>query len=288
MTLKQLFKSILYFFKDMGILLSPIIAGVSFANLHEPWQNFINRYFITIVVTTLILSALITILMRIINVFKNNIKIKFNNPDFEVEVKFGDLFKEKNNIVVGFNNYFDTSLGEIISKQSVQGQFEQICYCNNVEKLDNDIKNALKRKRVFANNVNNDKTKGKKKQFPVGTTVAVENNEQKFFLCAYSSMNNDTKAESNIKDFCSSLTCLWEELRIENQCLSISIPVMGTGLSRLPSNKMELLITIIMHFIASSREQIITKKLTVVLNKKDKKEYNLSKIETILKEISEN
>jgi hypothetical protein len=287
MTIKQLLKALYEFMKDMGGFITPIIALVSFAYLYTPWQELLNVFFFDIIVWTLFLSFIFSLFKRIYLKYRNSFTIRFYNPDFQIEVKYGNLFEEKSNIIVGFNNYFDTQMPEVISPSSIQGQFEQLYYKDNIEKLDNDIKNALMRKKIFAN-MNDTKTKGKRKNFPLGSTITVENDKQKFFLCAYSNMNDNAKAESNICILNNSLNELWTEIRNSNQCNPIATAVLGSGLARISASKMELLITIITNFIASSREQVITKKLTIVLNKLDKQKYNLSKIETILKNISEN
>ena len=285
MTIKQLLKIIYEFIKDMGTVITPIVAAVSFACLYNPWHKILEPYFITITIITLIVSFIFSILKRLYLKCRNEFKIKFNNPNFEVEVKYGDLFKEKSNIVIGFNNYFDTQMPEVISPSSIQGQFEQLYYKDNIDKLNSEILNALKRKKCQAIKNNTDKVNGKRLELPIGTTITISNNNRKIFLTAYSKMSERCMAESNITYLTITLNELWDEIRNSGQCNEFAIPVLGSGLARIPVGKMALLCLILLSFITSSKEQIISNKLTITLNKKDKKIYKLSDIEVFLKNL---
>ena len=285
MTIKQLLKIIHEFIKDMGTVITPIVATVSFACLYNSWHKILEPYFITITIITLIVSFIFSILKRLYLKCRNEFKVKFNNPNFEVEVKYGDLFKEKSNIVVGFNNYFDTQMPEVISPNSIQGQFEQLYYKDNIDKLNSEILNALKRKKCQAIGNNTEKTNGKRIELQIGTAITISNNNRKFFLSAYSKMNERCMAESNIKYLTTSLNELWSEIRNSGQCNEFAMPVLGSGLARIPVRKVELLYLILLSFTTFSKEQIISKKLTITLNKNDKSLYNLSDIEMFLKKL---
>lgn len=286
MTIKQLFIIIFEFIKDIGIIFSPIITIVSFAYLYSSWHNFLNSIYLQTIYITLFIGFLYSLSKRIYSFFKESITVQFKNPQFSVTVKYGDLFKEKNNIVIGINNYFDTFLGnQIISPNSIQGQFEEIYYKDNIAKFDEEINTCVERKKVKCVE-NNKKTKGKRKKYPIGTTITLNSNDRCTFLCAYSDMNEMCKAESNIEHLTTSLNELWKEIRNNGECKPVAMALLGTGLSRINISNESILKLILVHFIVSSKEEIITEHLTIVLSKNDKKSYFLSNIENKLKELS--
>lgn len=285
MTIKQLCRILYEFIKDMGTIITPIIALISFACLYNPWYKILEPYFIIITIITLVISFIFSVIKIIIFNFKNRINVKFKNPNFEIEVKFENLFQEKSNLVIGFNNYFDTQMPEVISPNSIQGQFEQLYYKDNIDKLNSEILNALKRKKCQSIKNNTDKVNGKRLELPIGTTITISNKDRKFFLTAYSKMSERCMAESNITYLTIALNELWDEIRNSGQCNEFAMPVLGSGLARISVGKMALLCLILLSFITSSKEQIISNKLTITLNKKDKKIYKLSDIEIFLKNL---
>lgn len=285
MTIKPLLKIIYEFIKDMGTIITPVVTTVSFACLYTPLHEQLETSFFNIILWAIFLSFIFPVIKRFYLKYRNGFTVKFNNPNFEVEVKYEDLFKEKSNIVVGFNNYFDTQMPEVISPNSIQGQFEQLYYKDNIEKLNSEILNALKRKKCQAIRNNTKKTNGKRIEFPIGTTITISNNNHKFFLSAYSKMNERCMAESSIKYLTTSLNELWNEVRNSGQCNEFAMPVLGSGLARISLEKEDLLYLILLSFITFSKEQIISNKLTITLNKNDKRLYNLSDIEMFLKKL---
>lgn len=285
MTIKQMLKILYEFMKDMGITVTPIITIISFIYLYKPWQEIFEPYFTQITIFTLFISIIFPIIKRLCLKLRNSFIIKFTSLDLEIEIKYGDLFKEKSNIVIGFSNYFDTQIPEVIAPNSIQGQFEQLYYKDNLEKLNTDIFNALKRKKCQGIRNNTEKINGKKLELPIGTSISVSKNDCKFFLTAYSKMNDRCMAESSIEFLTKALSELWNEVRVSGQCNPIAMPVLGSGLARILASKKDLLYLILLSFITNSKEQIITKKLTIVLNRNDKDKLKLNEVEMFLKNL---
>lgn len=284
MTLKQLYYFMIDFFKSMGIIISPAVTLISIAYLHNPWKVILDNSFVSILIFILFLSIVFSIGRIIYLNCRTTIHVNLKKPCGEIEVKYANLFELDTNLVIGTNNFFDTALGEVISKNSIQGQFEQKYYNNDIDELNADISNALKKKQIFAI-FEDSKRLGKKKKFPIGSTITLNKCNKNIFLCAYSTMNDRAVASCNIKDFTISLNELWNEIRAVNQCEPFAMAVLGSGLARLSANNSELLYLILSNFIAASREKIITKKLTIVLNKDERNKYDLTTIENFLKNL---
>lgn len=193
-------------------------------------------------------------------------------PDTKITIKIGDIFNQEGSIVIGFTDVFDTEKGEIISPNSIQGQFLSKVYGDDRAKLDTDIKNALRGKLA---QIDKKKTRGKNMRYPVGTIATLTNGGKKYFCVAYSYMGKDLKAQSDVTKLTISLYKLWEEVRVKGERNNLVMGVLGSDLARIGhvASSSNLIKLIVSSFILASREAIIAKELTLII-----KDNNLGKI----------
>jgi Domain of unknown function (DUF6430) len=212
---------------------------------------------------------------------RRSIYRSLSSPDSEVEIKIGDLFDQAGHLVIGFNDVFDTELGEIIKPSSVQGQFLQRIYENDRLRIDKDIEDAL---RPYINLRTSDSNKklGKTWRYPIRTTVLLGSHDKRYFLTAYGYMNNDMTVQSDTDAIWKSLSNLWQEIRLKGHGVNVSIPIVGTDLSRTGLPIMVLVKLIIISFIVASKEKFITRKLTVIIHPRDIESIDLYEIEEFL------
>jgi hypothetical protein len=209
---------------------------------------------------------------------------RLSSPDVEIEVKIGDLFDEKSHLVIGFNDVFDTEIGDIIKSSSIQGQFLRKIYQNDCNKLDYEINQELKihdNQRKYESN----KTQGKNWRYPIGTTITLGSEQKRYFLVAYGYMSNNLVIQSNTAHILESLNKLWDEVR--NKCHGdpVAIPLIGTDLSRSGLSRKESIKLIITSFILASKKTYITKKLTVIIHPKDLESIDFYLIEEFLSSV---
>jgi hypothetical protein len=222
-------------------------------------------------------SLLIAILL---NFPRLSVSCSLSSPNTTIEIKVGDLFDESGHLVIGANDVFDTELGEIIKSSSVQGQFLKRVYISDQKRLDTEIDiESLKVNRTREPN----KKKGKSWRYPIGTTLVLGSPDKRFFLNAYGFMGNDLRVVSTADDIWYSLSCLWEKVRLKGHGLAISIPVIGSDLARTNLPRMALIKLVIISFIAASKKDFVTKKLTVVIYPKDLGSVDLYELEDFLK-----
>lgn len=69
-----------------------------------------------------IIIAFVSIGYGLIRAWPRPIRQDYNSPNTMIEIVKGDLFAQDSNIVVGTCDTFDTSVPNIIAKNSVQGQ----------------------------------------------------------------------------------------------------------------------------------------------------------------------
>lgn len=229
--------------------------------------------------------ALISLTFAIIQNFpKISVSCKLSSPDTTIEIKVDDIFQEKGHLVIGFNDVFDTELGEIIRASSVQGQFLKREYKGNQDKLNSDIGIALQ-EHIDRRKLDPDKKRGKAWRYPIGTTITLGTYEKRYFLTAYGYMRNDLTVKSNPDYISISLDKLWQEVRRKCHGTDVAIPIIGSDLARSGLSRMQLSKLIITSFVLESKREFITSKLTLMIYPKDLDSVDFYELQEFIKSI---
>ena len=209
------------------------------------------------------------------------IKYKYPGQDLTIEVQIADFFSVPGQKVISTNTTFDTDIANgIISMNSLQGQFTQKYFPGELAKLDKDIDEQLKD--VHHKDVH--KNGGKLKRYEFGTTVKFKIADQIFYWFAMADMNANNNAVSRPKHLAQGLDGLWQFIAEKGEKLDTVIPVVGSGLARLPTKSKKLIAEIAQSFINASEEQIFSNKLTIVVYPGDveKSGLNLFEVKDLL------
>lgn len=154
----------------------------------------------------------------------------YQAPATTIRLVRGDLFEQHDShLVVGVSDTFDTASPHIATS-SVQGQFLQRMYDNDLHKLDADLEHALAK--VEAIEVIEGKG-GKDRRYPLGTTVTLRSNAVRYFLVAYTQMDAHSTASSTTDGVWNSLSELWRVVRRDSNGTRVCIPLIGGGQSKL-------------------------------------------------------
>ncbi|WP_104817549.1 macro domain-containing protein [Kitasatospora sp. MMS16-BH015] len=207
-------------------------------------------------------------------------------PDVVVEVKIGNLFDEPGHLIVGFNDVFDTDCtgGNIISRTSIQGQFLELVYSGDRERLDADLSVALAGVSESSRELRSQKRAGKLVRYPVGSVAVLSERERRYYCSAYGKMGNDLTVRSSLDDLWLSLGELWRAIEISGRREPVAMPVIGSEMARIDHVDREVLIRmIILSFVARSRERLIAKKLTVVVHPSDAHRVDMLEMGAFLK-----
>jgi len=226
-------------------------------------------------------SVLITIAL---NLPRKSVSKSLSSPNSTIEVKVSDLFNQPGHLVIGANDVFDTELGEIIKPSSVQGQLLTRVYQGNQQLLDIEIEAALEPLKSNRKKETN-KKRGKIWRYPIGTSIVLGSSDKRYFLSAYGYMGNDLRVKSTADDIWNSLSRLWEQVRLKGHGLEVAIPIIGSDLARTNLPRMILIKLIIISFIAASKKDFITIKLTVVVHPKDIDSIDFYALESFLNSI---
>lgn len=211
---------------------------------------------------------------------------RYRYPDFAIQVKCGDVLDEPENVIIGFTDTFDTDLegGIVISPRSVQGQFQKKYYTGCTGDLDFHLDRRLSGIQPSASEDVENKRMGKRDRYPIGTTIMLERSGKRFYAVAYGYMRNDLRVSCSVDALWASLTAAWNSVRIHGGLDPVAIPVIGSELARVGSlDRTSLIKMIALSFVASSREEIVSRKLTIVVHPKDRHAVNLVDVERFLR-----
>lgn len=213
--------------------------------------------------------------------WQNRPRVRFacrlTGRDVVIEIRVGSMFDLPGALVIGSNISFDTDTSNgLISLQSVQGQFTKKCY-TSVAHLDADLNAALHG--VAPESVSATK-KGKPEIYRIGTTVHVVANGRRAYFVGIATMNDHGVANGSFEDLKTSLPILWDYIATKGGDFQpLVVPVLGSGFSRLPQPREEIIRAIVNSFIAACSSSRPTERMTVVIPFKDFYEHQVDLIE---------
>jgi hypothetical protein len=198
---------------------------------------------------------------------------KLNGRDVTIEIAVGDVFSFPGALIIGSNATFDTLISrELISERSVQGIFTKKYY-GDATQLDAELSSNLRD--VAGENLQGRRI-GKAKKYPIGTCVRVNPKQRTGYLLAIAEINEHGVASGNFNDLKESLAKLWEFVGRRGSKEPLIMPVLGTGFSRLPQTREEVVREMIKSFVAACSEMTFADKLTIVIAPYDMEKYSIS------------
>lgn len=202
------------------------------------------------------------------------VKSKVAGTDAVIEIRVCDLFEQDGVLVVSSNTTFDTAMEDrTISKASTQGQFTNR-FCDALENLDLQIERALDGI-DFEERDPATKPYGKRNEYPVGTVASVICNTKSAYFVAIASLNANRNASATREDILDALPRLWEFVRTRGDLEPIAVPIIGSGLARVPATREELIREIIKSFIAAAQVGRFCENLTISISPVDYRERNI-------------
>lgn len=191
-------------------------------------------------------------------------KVRFQIPttDSFITVKFGNIFSEQCHWMIGVNEFFDGRLGQVISKNSVHGQFITRVFHGSEQAFRDAVTNALPKKRS-----------GKKKRpnlpdvpYPVGTTAVVANGAHKAFLFAMSETDLVThKASCDVPMLWTAMAGALATVRDQGNGEPVAMPLLGNGLSGVNIEPQHLLRLITLRLVEFGRKESLPKSVSIVV-----------------------
>lgn len=214
----------------------------------------------------------------------HEVKCHLVGRDIKLRICVDDFFKIPGAKIIGSNTTFDTDINSgIIDKSSIQGQFTENNY-SSVSHLDADLREALAGKPTTPAPAGK---RGKQDVFPIGTVALVRPSNKPHYLLAIAHINANGVARGSFDDLKTALPALWEYISNAGTIDALVIPILGSGFSRVPQKREEIVREILNSFIAACASSRFTNSLTVVIRPKDFYEHavNLSELESYLQHV---
>lgn len=202
-------------------------------------------------------------------------EIKIGNT--KIHLKFGDLFNESGNKVISCNEYFDSIVDEkLISSKTLHGKV-MLEYINDISDFDMQLDNDINCKNKI---IERDckRYSGKMNKYELGTCFKYKD----FIFVAFTKFDEQNRAYLNLPDYMYCLSNFWNELNRIYNAENIIIPLLGSGITRLPDSsaitkqeQLEMLVNSLKYSNLSFSHDIT---ITIVLPENLKNEISIFKI----------
>lgn len=194
-----------------------------------------------------------------------------------IRIQEGDLLAQVGNLAVGINDCFDTTTTDgVISPNSLQGKVVANSFGGNTSALDEAIEADLALT-AESGVLDTGKTYGKKTRYPIGTTVVIEQGEQRFFMVAYGYMPAELPVRVAVDkaDFHRALLMLWDKVRERGQRDELHVPLLGGDFARLGMTRTQLIQVVLLSFIGTQGSAEVAPAFTLWLQPKDARAVDL-------------
>ena len=206
----------------------------------------------------------------------SKITYKHSSQDLQIEVRIGDLFSIKGQKVISTNTTFDTDIaGGVIAANSLQGQFTNKYYPQQIQALDQKLDQGLSNIPFTVYQ----KVSGKDKKYPMGTTVRIDIASEIFYLLAMSDLNYNNTAQTTLENVLTATEELWSFIIAKGENEPIILPLIGTGRGRITTNRKRLISRIAQSFTKASEQHIFSSKLIIVIHPNDAENFNINLFE---------
>ena len=231
---------------------------------------------------------LVIIVCLIIAMGTNWEKLEYHSfladTDEKIEIHVMNILDADAAIVIPTNTTFDTKMeGEFISIGSVQGQFQEKYFKNNLEELDRLLEEGLKN--YIYEEI--DKTNGKNHRYPLGTVSKVTYVGKHFYFVAIANINEYGKPiNPKSENIQMALQGVWKCLENKGHIENLAIPIIGTGKAGIKNISRNFVIKeIVSSFVESASKRKIADNLLICVHPRDlaHKDLNLQDISEYLK-----
>ena len=130
---------------------------------------------------------------------------EYSAPKTKISIVKGNILDDKNHLVIGTNDTFDTETPNIIARNSLQGQALTELFGGDLKDLDNHLNTGLLGKKIIGK-IN--KT-GKQDQYGIGTIATIKQSGRLLFFLAYCEMDAANNAQTTPDKVWKSLST-WE------------------------------------------------------------------------------
>ncbi len=246
------------------------IFAISTISLNNVLSNY--NWFVKLLLFIALFSFILIITFTI-KYIKSKEGISLNIRGIKVNIKQGDLFKAKGWKIISFNEYFDTTVDDIIiAHNTINGIFIDK-YVENLDELKDTITKEV-----------DDYTKFKRKTFnnrivyPLGRIIRYKD----FMLLAFTHFVNN-EARLTQKDYENGLRVMWTEISRTYANKPIFIPLLGAGITRFEGMPHKVQFDLLRCMLCTLRTSSvnINQPITILLTKETMQNINIYELKGV-------
>lgn len=191
-------------------------------------------------------------------------KVEFQVPTTNsfITIKFGDLFAEDSDWLLGVNEFFDGRLGHVVAQSSVHGQFIARAFNGDEARFRDAVTNAL----VGVPATKTDRADNPEDAYPIGTTAVVPLGSKKAYLVAIAKTDLQTNKAS------ATVPMLWEAIigalgtiQDYGNGERLAMPLIGNGRSSVNIEPQHLLRLLTLALVEFGRKVGLPASVTIVV-----------------------
>jgi hypothetical protein len=190
--------------------------------------------------------------------------VTFNLPTTttRIEIRYGNLFEQPTDWLIGVGEFFDSELGQVVSKNSLHGKFISNIYNGDSNRFRNLVDAAL----IGIKAARTQRQISPKLKYEIGTTAVLANGANKVFLVAMSRTHLDThKASSDVPTLWLALKGALESIHSHGNGAPISMPLIGNGQSSVNVEPQHLLRLIVLAIVDYGRKVGLPNQVSIVV-----------------------
>ncbi|MBX3560271.1 MAG: hypothetical protein KF780_00505 [Sphingomonas sp.] len=204
--------------------------------------------------------ALLTFLVRVYE--PRSVQFAIPTTNTHLNIKYGNLFDEQADLIVAVNEFFDGDIGQVVSPDSVHGQFIARYFQSHAPTFRAVVDPLL------ALHLGEDVTRPNlpATKYPIGTTLMVPIGAQHAFVVALATTDIQThRASTTVANFWLAVTNALESVYHLNNGRPLALPLIGNGRSSLNLEPQHLLRLLVLAIIDTARKMQLPEKITITL-----------------------
>jgi hypothetical protein len=217
----SLFKS-LRLWKDSAVLAFAFLASIeSVMSITSISLDCIGKWWVRLALIVAV-YAVLTIVILIVKYQRTKSKITLDIRGIKVTIERGDIFKADGWKLIPFNEYFDTTVDDIIiSSTTLNGLFIKN-YVDNLGNLEQEIAADDESRTLYKRSIRNERW-----VYPLGRIKTYKD----YMLLAFTHFNEQNEAHINSSEFEHSLRIMWQEIRRTYSNKPVFLPLLGSGIT---------------------------------------------------------
>jgi hypothetical protein len=190
--------------------------------------------------------------------------VAFSLPttDTRIRIRYGDLFEQPTDWLIGVGEFFDSDVGHVVSQNSLHGKLINTTYGGDTALFRALVDNAL----TGVKGIRTQRPIAPKTKYDIGTTAVLARSPHKVFLVAMSYTDPETsKASSDVPTLWNALRGALTSVRNHGNGAPLSLPLIGNGQSSVNIAPQHLLRLIVLALVDYGRRTGLPKEVSIIV-----------------------